>query len=149
MTAPARLVDLVERFAADEAKLTASASGYQETEVRVEYVDPLLELLGWDMVNAQGLPNNLKDVLREESQDGDGGRPDYTFRIASAKKFFVEAKKPSVDIANNKAAAFQVRSYGHTVGLPVSILTNFRTLRIYDTRLEPKSGDDADVGLLD
>lgn len=149
MTAPAHLLDLVTRFAADETKLTASASGYQETEARVEYIDAFLELLGWDMANAQGLPNKLKDVLREESQEGDGGRPDYTFRIASAKKFFVEAKKPSVDIANNKAAAFQVRSYGHTVGLPVSILTNFCTLRIYDTRLEPKATDDADVGLLD
>ncbi len=149
MTAPARLLDLVARFAADETKLTASASGYQETEARVEYIDPFLELLGWDMANAQGLPNKLKDVLREESQERYGGRPDYTFRIASAKKFFVEAKKPSVDISNNKAAAFQVRSYGHTVGLPVSILTNFRTLRIYNTRLEPKSEDDADVGLLD
>lgn len=149
MTASARLADLVARFAADETKLTASASGYQETEARVEYIDPLLELLGWDMANAQGLPNKLKDVLREESQEGDGGRPDYTFRIASAKKFFVEAKKPSVDITNNKAAAFQVRSYGHTVGLPVSVLTNFRTLRIYNTRLEPRADDDADVGLLD
>lgn len=149
MTVPARLLDLVTRFAADETKLTASASGYQETEARVEYIDPLLDLLGWDMVNAQGLPNKLKDVLREESQEGDGGRPDYTFRIASAKKFFVEAKKPSVDITSNKAAAFQVRSYGYTVGLPVSILTNFRTLRIYDTRLEPKSFDDADVGLIE
>ncbi|CAB3915397.1 Type IIS restriction enzyme Eco57I [Achromobacter animicus] len=115
----------------------------------MEYIDPFLELLGWDMSNAQGLPNKLKDVLREESQEGYGGRPDYTFRIASAKKFFVEAKKPSVDISNNKAAAFQIRSYGHTVGMPVSILTNFRTLRIYNTMLEPQSGDDADVGLLD
>ncbi|MCA8109228.1 Eco57I restriction-modification methylase domain-containing protein [Burkholderia sp. AU36459] len=149
MTVHSQLLDLVARFAADETKLISSTSGYQETEVRVEYIDPLLELLGWDMTNARGLPNNLKDVLREESQEGDGGRPDYTFRIASAKKFFIEAKKPSVDIANNRAAAFQVRSYGHTVGLPVSILTNFRTLRIYDTRLEPKLGDDADVGLLD
>ncbi|PZO09390.1 MAG: hypothetical protein DCF27_05635 [Lysobacteraceae bacterium] len=149
MTIPARLLALVARFSADEKKLTASASGYQETEARVEYVDPFLELLGWDMVNGRGLPNNLKDVLREESQDGDGGRPDYTFRIASAKKFFVEAKKPSVDITTNKAAAFQARSYGYTVGLPVSILTNFRTLRIYDSRLEPRSTDDADVGLLD
>ncbi|WP_233799709.1 Eco57I restriction-modification methylase domain-containing protein [Paraburkholderia sp. HP33-1] len=149
MTVLTPLLDLVARFAADEARLIVSASAYQETEVRVEYIDPLLELLGWDMANAQGLPNNLKDILREESQEGDGGRPDYTFRIASSKKFFVEAKKPSVDITSNKAAAFQVRSYGHTVGLPVSILTNFRTLRIYDTRLEPKSGDDADVGLLD
>ena len=149
MTALASLLNLIERFKADEKKLTASASSYQEMEVRVEYIDPLFELLGWDMANAQGLPNKLKDVLREESQDGYGGRPDYTFRIASAKKFFVEAKKPSVDITNNKAAAFQVRSYGHTVGLPVSILTNFRTLRIYDTRLEPKLEDDSDVGLLD
>ncbi|RFP77248.1 hypothetical protein DY262_17990 [Hydrogenophaga borbori] len=149
MTTPARLLDLVARFAADETKLMASASGYQETEARVEYIDPFLELLGWDMANAQGLPNNLKDVLREESQEGDGGRPDYTFRIASAKKFFVEAKKPSIDITTNKTAAFQARSYGYTVGLPVSILTNFRTLRIYDSRLEPKSTDDADVGLLD
>lgn len=149
MTVPAHLIDLVARFAADESKLTSSASGYQETEARVEYIDPLLNLLGWDMSNALGLPNKLKEVMREESQDGDGGRPDYTFRIASAKKFFVEAKKPSVDITNNKAAAFQLRSYGYTVGLPVSILTNFRTLRIYDTRLEPKSNDDADVGLLE
>ncbi len=149
MTTPKLLQVLVDRFAADESSLTAAASGYQETEARVEYIDPFLELLGWDMANAMGLPNNLKDVLREESQQGDGGRPDYTFRIASAKKFFVEAKKPSVDIATNKAAAFQARSYGYTVGLPVSILTNFRTIRIYDSRLEPKSTDDADVGLLD
>jgi hypothetical protein len=148
MTILDRLKNLVDRFGADEARLTGAASGYQETEARVEYIDPLLELLGWDMANAKGLPNKLKDVMREESQEGYGGRPDYTFRIASAKKFFVEAKKPSVDINNNKAAAFQVRSYGYTVGLPVSILTNFRTLRIYDTRLEPKPSDDADVGLL-
>ena len=101
------------------------------------------------MANTQGLPNNLKDVLREESQESDAGRPDYTFRIASSKKFFVEAKKPAIDITRNKAAAFQLRSYGYTVGLPVSILTNFRVLRIYDTRLEPRPDDDADVGLLD
>lgn len=149
MTAPQKLTDLVARFAADEPRLIAASSGYQETEVRVEYIDPLFEILGWDMSNAEGLPNNLKDILREESQEGDGGRPDYTFRIASGKKFFLEAKKPSVDITKNKAAAFQARSYGHTVGLPVSLLTNFRTLRIYDSRLEPKSTDDADVGLLD
>lgn len=148
MSVPTQLLDLVARFAADEAMLTSSGSGYQEMEARAEYIDPFLALLGWDMANAQGLPNNLKDVWREESQEGDGGRPDYTFRIASAKKFFVEAKKPSVDITTNKAAAFQARSYGHTLGLPVSILTNFRTLRIYDSRLEPKSTDDADVGLL-
>jgi len=153
MNVSARLLDLVERFAKEQGKLTAAASGYQETEARVEYIDPLLGLLGWDMSNSQGLSNSLKEVVREESQESAGGaasrRPDYTFRIASVRKFFVEAKKPAVDITINRAAAFQIRSYGHTVGLPVSILTNFRTLRIYDTRLEPQESDDAEVGLLE
>lgn len=89
MTAPPRLFDLVAQFGAQEASLTASASGYQEMEARVEYIDPLLELLGWDMANARGLPNNLKEVLREQSQAGDGGRPDYTFRIATDRKSVV------------------------------------------------------------
>ena len=48
----------------------------------------------------------------------------------------------------HKESAFQVRSYGYTAGHLIAVLTNFRTLRIYDTRLEPKATDDPDVGLL-
>lgn len=151
MTVPARLHDLVDRFRNDLARLTSA--GYQEMEARVEFIDPLLELLGWDMTNAKGLPNGLKEVVREETPTSAAGlaagRPDYTFRIAATRKFFVEAKKPSVDITTHQASAFQVRSYGYTVGLPVSILTNFRTLRIYNTTLEPKATEDVDVGLID
>lgn len=146
------LSDLVVRFKNDFSKLTAI--GYTETEARVEYIDPFLELLGWDMTNALGQSNSLKDVVREASHEAATAgaasqRPDYTFRIAGARKFFVEAKKPAVDIRNHKPSAFQVRQYGYTVGLPVSILTNFRTIRIYNTRLEPKASDDADVGLIE
>jgi len=102
------------------------------------------------MANTGGLPNSLKDIIREESQltETSAKRPDYTFRIAALRKFFVEAKKPSVDIRTNSDSAFQVRSYGWTAGLPISILTNFRTLRVYDTRSAPSEADHADVGLL-
>ena len=142
--------DLVRRFKANQSSLTASRSNYTETEARVEYIDPLFSSLGWDMLNAQGRSNLLKEVVREQSQTGrkSNRRPDYTFRIAGIRKFFVEAKKPSVDIRTDKSSAFQVRSYGWTAQLPVSVLTNFRTLRVYDTTTPPHIADNADVGLL-
>ena len=142
--------EIVAHFQDDESRLTANNSGYTETEVRIEYIDRLFSCLGWDMSNFGGLPNSIKDVLREESQatEASSKRPDYTFRIAGIRKFFVEAKKPSIDIKLNKSSAFQVRSYGWTANLPISILTNFRTLRVYDTKFAPKNTDDVDVGLL-
>ncbi|HIC45650.1 Eco57I restriction-modification methylase domain-containing protein [Methylophaga sp.] len=141
---------LVDRFKEDEARLTVKSSTYQETEVRVEFIDPLFKLLGWQMDNASGLSSSLRDVLREESQQTESStkKPDYTFRIATKRKFFLEAKRPSVDIRISKESAFQVRSYGYTAGHDIAVLTNFRTLRIYDARLQPKAGDAADVGLL-
>ncbi|MGC4098965.1 MAG: Eco57I restriction-modification methylase domain-containing protein [Nitrospira sp.] len=142
--------NLIDKFAADESRLISNSTGYTETEVRVEYIDPLFACLGWDMANAQGIPNSMKDVVREESQvsETSSKRPDYTFRIAAIRKFFIEAKKPSVDIKTHKDSSFQIRSYGWTAGMSVSILTNFRTLRVYDTKTAPVEADDANVGLI-
>lgn len=144
------LEKLVARFKTDESRFISSASTYQETEVRVEFIDPFFELLGWSMNNSAGQPSAIRDVLREESHltESSNKKPDYTFRIAAIRKFFVEAKRPSVDIRHHKDSAFQVRSYGYTAGHHIAVLTNFRTLRIYDVQLEPKANDDADVGLL-
>lgn len=141
---------LVARFKASENDLTKTSSTYSETEARSEYIDPFFELLDWDMSNRQGIPNSIKDVVREESQQRESStkRPDYTFRIAGQRKFFVEAKRPSVDIRSNSSSAIQVRSYGWTASLPISILTNFRTLRVYDTTIQPREGDGPDVALL-
>ncbi len=142
---------LVQRFKVDEIKFVSSSYIYHETEVRVEFIDPFFRLLGWHMDNSEGLPSRLRDVLREEPNKTKTSikKPDYTFRIATVRKFFVEAKCPSIDIRINKESALQIRRYGYTAGLPISILTNFRTLRIYDTRLEPQSTDDVDVALLE
>lgn len=141
---------LVEHFRAEQTRICATTSVYTETEARIEYIDPLFSCLGWDMSNTRGLPNSIKDVLREESQptETSAKRPDYTFRIGAVRKFFIEAKKPAVDIRANRDSAFQVRSYGWTAGMAVSVLTNFRTLRVYDTQTAPSQGDNADVGLL-
>lgn len=148
--AKAALTALVDRFRVEEKRLCANSSRYSETEVRTEFIDPMFACLGWDMNNTAGIANSMKDVVREESQPTEttAKRPDYTFRIAALRKFFVEAKKPAVDIRTQKESAFQVRSYGWTAGLAVSVLTNFRTLRVYDTHAAPETTDDANVGLL-
>jgi len=151
MPSPKSIVGkLVDKFAADVSSYTAHSTSYTEMEARAEFIDPLFGSLGWDMLNSLGLSNHKKDVIREESQptESSSKRPDYTFRIAFTRKFFVEAKKPAVDISKRKESAFQVRSYGWTAGMAVSILTNFKTIRVYDTRTAPNESDDADVCLI-
>ena len=67
--------------------------------------------------------------------------PDYAFRIGGLRKFFVEAKKPSVNIKDELEPAFQVRRYGYTAKLPLCILTDFEEFAVYDTRIKPSPSD--------
>jgi hypothetical protein len=64
-------------------------------------------------------------------------KPDYRFRISGATKFFVEAKKPSVDLATNRDAIFQIKRYGFSARVPVSILTDFEEFRVFDCTRKP------------
>jgi hypothetical protein len=50
--------------------------------------------------NTSGYAEAYKDVVHEDAiRIGDRAKaPDYCFRIGGTRKFFVEAKKPSVDI---------------------------------------------------
>jgi adenine-specific DNA-methyltransferase len=59
------------------------------------------------------------------------------------RKYFVEAKKPSVTIKEASDPAFQVRRYAYTAKLPLSILTNFAEFAVYDTRIKPNKNDNA------
>ncbi|WP_449262592.1 hypothetical protein, partial [Escherichia coli] len=74
---------------------------YNETQLRTDFLDQLFLILGWDITNAAGKPTNEREVLVEEGLKARAGentkKPDYTFRLFSERKFFLEAKKPSVD----------------------------------------------------
>jgi hypothetical protein len=61
------------------------------------------------------------------------------------RKYFAEAKKPSVNIKGATDPAFQVRRYAYTAKLPVSILTNFAQFVVYDTRIKSNKNDNAGV----
>lgn len=144
MTKLAQLEQLVAKYQGDLAYYHSKK--YNETQLRTDFLDPLFTLLGWDIINAQGRPTNEREVLVEEGLKARSGenakKPDYTFRLFSERKFFVEAKKPSVDITLDPEPARQVRRYGFTGKLKISVLTNFEYTAIYDCST-PVSQDDA------
>src|SRR5882724_2474693 len=145
MSVPKEILDLVERF---ERQLDAYKFGqYNETQVRREFLDPFFKALGWDIDNEQGYAEAYKDVIHEDAiKVGEGTKaPDYCFRIGGTRKFFLEAKKPSVDIKNDVTPAFQLRRYAWTTKLPLSVLSDFEEFAVYDCRVKPDQRDSAGV----
>ena len=116
---------------------------YNETQLRADFLDPMFELLGWDITNKSGKSNNEREVLLEEPLKANASsntkKPDYTFRLYSERKFFLEAKKPFVKIESDNSPAKQTRRYGYTAKLKISLLSNFEYLAIYDCseKVEP------------
>ena len=146
MSAPREILDLVARF---EQQLDAYKSGqYNETQLRREFLDPFFKALGWDIDNEQGYAEAYKDVVHEDAiRMGSATKaPDYCFRIGAARKFFLEAKKPSVDIKQDISPAHQLRSYGWSAKLPLSVLGDFEELAVYDCRIKPHKEDKASIG---
>ncbi len=141
MTVPKGLDDLVERFARGLPSYKSGA--YNETQVRVEFIDPLFGLLGWDVHNRQGHAEQYKDVIHEDQikVGGTTKAPDYCFRIGGTRKFFLEAKKPSVWIKGDPTPAYQLRRYAWSAKLPLSILTDFEELAVFDCRVKPEKLD--------
>ncbi|MCC6500016.1 MAG: N-6 DNA methylase [Anaerolineales bacterium] len=149
MPAPDRIKQLIETF---EQNIAAYHSQKNETELRRQFLDPFFEALGWDVDNKKGYDERSKEVAHEYSVEIDGAqkKADYAFRVGrDAFDFLVEAKKPSVRIESALDAAFQIRRYGWSAGLPVNILTDFEHFAVYDCRTRPNySKDKVGTGLL-
>ena len=140
-----QLRTLVSRFSANIDQYKNSI--YDEANTRADFIDEFFTLLDWDVTNKKGGSETYRDVVREDKVKIDGSQkaPDYSFRIGGARKFFVEAKKPSVSIKDTADAAYQVRRYGYSAGLSISILTNFAEFAVYNTRIKPGMDDKADT----
>lgn len=127
---------------------------YNETEVRVDFVNPMFEILGWDVDNKKNLPQQYREVTHEASvtvkENGKDKtkKPDYAFRFGSDVLFYLETKKPSVDIENDISPAFQTRRYGWSGNLRISVLSNFEYTYIYDCGVRPMEDDDTQVALI-
>ncbi|MDI9358195.1 MAG: N-6 DNA methylase [Phycisphaerales bacterium] len=141
-----KVKDLVDRF--DKQKGSYEDVNYNEANTRKEFIDHFFIALGYDVYNTDGAAESYKEVVFEDKvRIRDNGTdklksPDYSFSLSGIKKlFFVEAKKPSVDIRNNQDSAYQIRRYGWSARLPISIITNFEDFIVYDCTKKPNVQD--------
>ena len=131
--------ELVEDFKENEARYLSPQ--YQEAEVRRDYIDKLLEALGWDVYHRTQKNPYAQEVKVEKgvSIGKAQKRADYALYISPEfrqPKFFVEAKKPSRNL-KNADDYFQTIRYGWNANTPVAVLTDFQEFHILDCRYKP------------
>jgi type I restriction-modification system DNA methylase subunit len=141
-----KVSELVKRF--EEQYDSYRKAEYNETMTRRDFIDPFFKALGWDMDNEQGYAEAYREVIHEDRlKIGTSNRaPDYSFSLAGGKRlFYVEAKKPGVSVKDEIQPAYQVRRYGWSAMLSVSIITDFEEFAIYDCKVKPNPTDKASV----
>ena len=136
MTTPESIQRLVEKFEAGRAHF--AQPDYNEAQLRQEFVNPFFAALGWDVGDSH-------QVLHEAGLKSGGStkHPDYSFLSGRRRAFYVETKKPAIDISQQIEPAGQLRSYGWSGNTAVGILTNFAEFAVYDCRIPPEQGDPA------
>ncbi len=130
---------LVDSFRANE--LHYLAADYQEAEVRKDYIDKFFKALGWDVDHDEQKNPRAQEVKVERGQQQGAARKraDYAFCLAPNYldvRFFVEAKKPSVQLPNADDC-FQTIRYGWNSQNPIAVLTNFKHFVVLDSRYKP------------
>lgn len=138
--------ELVTRFG--EQIDSYKQADYNETLTRRDFIDPFFKALGWDVDNSQGYAEAYREVIHEDRvKVGKATKaPDYSFRLPGGKRlFFVEAKKPSVTIKDDISVAYQIRRYGWSAKLPISIITDFEEFAVYDCTKKPNPSDKTGV----
>ncbi|MDR2694257.1 MAG: N-6 DNA methylase [Chitinispirillales bacterium] len=141
-----KIKSLVERF--DEQKEFYKNKDYNETQTRLDFINPFWKALGWDIDNENGYAESYREVILEDHvKVGTATKtPDYSFRLVGGKRlFFLEAKRPSVVIKDDIDSAYQIRRYGWSAKMPVSVITDFEEFAVYDCSPKPNPTDKASV----
>lgn len=143
---PAKLRQKIAEFENERERYTSAE--YKEYEVRADFVDYLLEALGWDVRNRRRAKYAQREVVRELTTQYEGAskNPDYALLVGGKRKTYVEAKKPFEKIATSARHALQIRRYCWSGQLPYGLLTDFDEYAIYDCRAIPGQNDSSKVG---
>ena len=143
------LSSLVERY--QTAKDNGQLENASEATMRT-WIDELLSMFDWDVQNTQQVLTEHSLGRAERARLHEIGstniRPDYTLVNGKVQLAFVDAKSPAVNIETDHSAAFQIRSYGWSIGAAFSIVTNFEQLAIYDCSVMPSVEDNANYARL-
>src|ERR1019366_7786933 len=105
--------------------------GYDEMQLRTDFINSFWKALGWDIENRQRQPQSFREVEIETRVHIGGAkkRVDYAFRIGGLPRFVCEAKKATDDLTTKHA--YQVQRYAFNMKLFVCVLTNFECLQMF------------------
>ena len=136
-----RLVELFQRNSAH-----FYGREYDEASLRSEFLTPFFRALGWDLENKAGLIPSHREVEIESRTEISGRqkRADFLFRVEQRDRFVCEAKRPGNALSTS--AAFQAKRYAWNKGLPLALLTDFASWRLYVVGSKPHP-DEPDMGL--
>lgn len=118
---------LVEKY--EKIKSSGKLKSYTEEETKKDLILPLLEALGWNVVDKN-------EVSAEEQISGD--RVDYGFYLNGRIKFYLEAKKLSVDLQREEFANQSIK-YSWNKGVTWAVLTDFERLKVFNAQEIDKS----------
>lgn len=144
-------LNAIKKLVSDFEDNLASAKDlnkFGETETRIQYINPFFKALGWNVDNQDPvLPESHKEIVHEtdvtvkEKGEKKNKKPDYGFRKEGNTIFFVDAKKPGINIKTDSSTSFQIRRYGWSAKHAIAIVTDFEEFAIYETTIEPKHTD--------
>jgi hypothetical protein len=102
MNVPGEVHELVERF--ESNREAYRSGGYNETQARVDFIDSLFALLGWDVYNRQGRPEAYWKVVREDRVKIRGGTkaPDYDFCVGGENRAGEDRRRCRGDVEDDR-----------------------------------------------
>lgn len=65
MAAPQLVFELIERYNRNRAAYRSNQ--YNEAQLRIEFLNPFFEVLGWDVNKKQGYAEAYKDAINEDA----------------------------------------------------------------------------------
>ncbi|MFH0898823.1 MAG: DNA methyltransferase, partial [bacterium] len=127
--------------------------GYDEHQFCMRILNRFFNALGWDVENNQVKSEFYCDTIFQYKLKNEKTTkfPDYAFGFPAKNNaiFFAEAKTPSTIIHTDKDAALQIRRYGKSGGLAISVVTNFEEFAVYDCTIKANESDSPRVGRLE
>ena len=137
-TAKKKLKKLIEKYDLNREIIIDPKNKYNEANARREYIDPFLEILGWDLQNKAGKSLSESDVIVENYLGkGVANKADYSLRRNGSIFYTIEAEKPSKNINKDLQPSSQVLRYGWNANNDIGILTNFEYLQFFQTYSKP------------
>lgn len=134
-------MDELEEYVDRSTSLIENSPQMGEENTKVKLIQPLIELLGWDVYSA--------DVeLEYPMQIGRGNtRADYALQLEGAPVVFIEAKGCDSTLSDSDKS--QLTSYMRQKGVDWGLLTNGRTFEILKRRNESDRPDEVSLAEFD